>query len=140
MTLQRFIDAQENVYSQVVTELREGEKRSHWMWFIFPQILGLGKSETARFYAIVDLREARAYVDHPLLGQRLRECAQLMVNVNNKTAHQILGFPDDLKLRSSMTLFSTVSEAPVFQWVLDKYFEGEADEETLRRIGVGIEQ
>jgi uncharacterized protein (DUF1810 family) len=139
MTLQRFIDAQENVYSQVVTELREGEKRSHWMWFIFPQILGLGKSETARFYAIVDLREARAYVDHPLLGQRLRECAQLMVNVNNKTARQILGFPDDLKLRSSMTLFSMVSDTPVFQWVLDKYFDGEADEETLKRIGVGIE-
>ena len=139
MTLQRFIDAQENVYSQVVTELREGEKRSHWMWFIFPQILGLGKSETARFYAIVDLREARAYVEHPLLGQRLRECAQLMVNVNNKTAGQILGFPDDLKLRSSMTLFSMVSDAPVFQWVLDKYFDGETDDQTLRRIGVGIE-
>ena len=139
MTLQRFIDAQENVYSQVVTELREGEKRSHWMWFIFPQILGLGKSETARFYAIVDLREARAYVEHPLLGQRLRECAQLMVNVSNKTARQILGFPDDLKLRSSMTLFSMVSDAPVFQWVLDKYFDGETDDQTLRRIGVGIE-
>ncbi len=140
MTLQRFIDAQENVYSQVVTELREGEKRSHWMWFIFPQILGLGKSETARFYAIVDLREARAYVDHPLLGQRLRECAQLMVNVNNKTAGQILGFPDNLKLRSSMTLFSMVSDTPVFQWVLDKYFDGATDDQTLRRIGVGIEQ
>lgn len=127
------------MYSQVVTELREGEKRSHWMWFIFPQILGLGKSETARFYSIVDLREARAYVEHPLLGQRLRECAQLMVNVSNKTARQILGFPDDLKLRSSMTLFSMVSDAPVFQWVLDKYFDGETDDQTLRRIGVGIE-
>lgn len=139
MTLQRFIDAQEKVYSQVVTELREGEKRSHWMWYIFPQILGLGKSETARFYAIVDLREARAYLDHPLLGQRLRECAQLMVNVNNRTARQILGFPDDLKLRSSMTLFSMVSDTPVFQWVLDKYYDGETDRETLKRIGVGIE-
>ncbi|MBN2527203.1 MAG: DUF1810 domain-containing protein [Deltaproteobacteria bacterium] len=136
MTLQRFIDAQEDTYAQVVTELREGEKRSHWMWFIFPQIQGLGHSPTARFYAIADLKEALAYLEHPVLGQRLNECARMIMAIQSKTATEILGFPDDLKLCSSMTLFSAVSDIPVFQDVIDKYFDGIPDERTLKLIGV----
>ena len=131
MTLQRFIDAQEPVYGQVLSELRAGKKRSHWMWFVFPQIQGLGKSDTAWFYAIASQEEARQYIDHPLLGNRLVECARLVTQIEGKTATDILGTPDDVKLRSSMTLFATVSDADVFQDVLDKYFGGMPDAATV---------
>lgn len=136
MTLQRFIDAQDNVYAQVVTELRDGKKRSHWMWFIFPQIAGLGRSATARRYAITDLNEALEYIRHPLLGQRLMECASLIVDIDGKTALEIFGSPDDMKLRSSMTLFLLVSDNSVFQAVIDKYYNGVPDGATFRLAGV----
>jgi uncharacterized protein (DUF1810 family) len=132
MSLQRFVDAQEAVYEQALGELRAGRKRTHWMWFVFPQIAGLGLSPTAAFYAIADLAEARAYCEHPLLGERLRECAQALLEVPGRCAHEILGSPDDLKLRSSMTLFALVAgQSSVFQRVLDRYYDGAADPRTL---------
>ena len=135
--LERFVDAQKRIYGAVLAELRGGQKRSHWMWFIFPQIDGLGHSPTARFYAIKDLREARAYLDHPLLGARLRECAEAVLAVEGRSASAIFGYPDDMKLRSSMTLFAEVDEGPqsVFDRVLDKYFGGERDGATLGITG-----
>jgi len=132
MTLQRFLDAQDGVYEQALAELRAGRKRSHWMWFVFPQIAGLGHSSTAVYYAIADLAEARAYLAHPLLGARLAECAGALLGVTGRTAHEILGSPDDLKLRSSMTLFAQVAGPDsVFQRVLERYYGGEADARTL---------
>src|SRR5262245_48749280 len=103
--LQRFLNAQDGVYSSVVAELTAGRKRSHWMWFIFPQIRGLGQSETARYFAIASREEAVAYREHPTLGSRLRKCTQLVNNIVNRSIGEILGYPDDLKFRSSMTLF-----------------------------------
>lgn len=130
--LERFKSAQDAVYHCVISELSEGKKRSHWMWFVFPQIDGLGSSPTAKEYAIKCREEALAYLEDPLLGDRLRECSQLALNIEGKTATEILGSPDDLKLRSSMTLFAEVAgENPVFQQVLDKYYDGEADPLTL---------
>ena len=132
MTLQRFLDAQDGVYEQALAELRAGRKRSHWMWFVFPQIAGLGHSSTAAYYAIADLAEARAYLAHPLLGARLAECAEALLGVTGRTAHEILGSPDDLKLRSSMTLFAQVAGPDsVFRRVLERYYGGEADARTL---------
>ena len=132
MTLQRFLDAQDGVYEQALAELRAGRKRSHWMWFVFPQIAGLGHSSTAVYYAIADLAEARAYLAHPLLGARLAECAGALLGVTGRTAHEILGSPDDLKLRSSMTLFAQVAGPDsVFRRVLERYYGGEADARTL---------
>ncbi|NKQ10933.1 DUF1810 domain-containing protein [Pseudomonas sp. SST3] len=133
--LQRFVVAQAPVYHRVLGELRAGQKRSHWMWFIFPQIAGLGSSEMARRYAISDLDEARAYLGHDVLGPRLHECAQAMLLHIERSARQILGSPDDLKLRSSMTLFAAAApDQPVFQQVLDAFFNGEADPATLSRL------
>jgi uncharacterized protein (DUF1810 family) len=132
--LQRFVDAQARVIDRVRQELKAGEKKSHWMWFVFPQIKGLGHSETARRYAIHSLEEAKAYMAHPVLGSRLRECARLAVAVNGKTASEIFGHPDDLKFRSSMTLFAHASSEPVFRQALEKYFGGEEDAETVKRI------
>ncbi|MCP2042772.1 DUF1810 domain-containing protein [Pontibacter sp. HSC-36F09] len=130
-SLTRFLDAQTDSYAQALSEIKSGRKRSHWMWFIFPQLQGLGYSETARFYAIKDLEEARLYLQHPVLGSRLVEISKAMLALEGKTANQILGNPDDLKLRSSMTLFAAVPHAdPVFKAVLDKYYKGEADEKT----------
>lgn len=130
--LQRFLDAQEPLYPAVLSELRQGRKASHWMWFIFPQLAGLGRSPTARFYAIADLPEARAYLAHPILGPRLLECTMLVNEVAEATVHQIFGSPDDLKFRSSMTLFCLAAdEKTVFQAALDKYFAGEPDRATL---------
>lgn len=134
-SLIRFLDAQSKSYEQALSEIKSGRKRSHWMWFIFPQLQGLGYSETARFYAIKDLQEARLYLQHPVLGPRLIEISKALLALEGKTANQILGNPDDLKLRSSMTLFASVPGAdPVFQAVLDKYYRGEADEKTLQLL------
>ncbi|MBX0333834.1 DUF1810 domain-containing protein [Pontibacter sp. HSC-14F20] len=134
-SLTRFLDAQTDSYEQALSEIKSGRKRSHWMWFIFPQVQGLGYSETAQFYAIKDLEEARLYLQHPVLGPRLVEISKAMLALEGKTANQILGNPDDLKLRSSMTLFAAVPNAdPVFKNVLDKYYKGEADEKTRQLL------
>ncbi|MBF8964399.1 DUF1810 domain-containing protein [Pontibacter sp. FD36] len=134
-SLARFLDAQASSYEQALTEIKNGRKRSHWMWFIFPQLQGLGYSETARYYAIKDLEEARLYLQHPVLGQRLVEISKAMLALEGKTANQVLGSPDDLKLRSSMTLFAAVPGAdPVFKAVLDKYYSGKEDEKTLQLL------
>jgi uncharacterized protein (DUF1810 family) len=126
--LHRFVKAQDPVYVQVCTELKRGIKTGHWMWFIFPQIAGLGTSEMARRFAISSLGEAEAYVKHPVLGKRLQECTALVLKVSGKTAHEIFGSPDDLKFRSCMTLFSRATvKNPVFQDNLTKYFNGKPD-------------
>ena len=133
--LQRFVDAQQPVYEDVCEELRNGRKRSHWMWFIFPQIKGLGRSATAQEFAISSLAEARAYLRHPLLGARLRECSRLVAAVDGRSIDEIFGFPDDMKFRSSMTLFALAApEDRVFDDCLRKYFGGEADPATLARL------
>lgn len=133
--LERFLDAQANDYSRALREIKSGRKQSHWMWYIFPQIKGLGFSETAKFYAINDLQEARAYLEHPVLGSRLVEISNALLGLEGKSANQILGSPDDLKLKSSMTLFSALEKTdPVFQAVLTKYYKGVADQQTLSII------
>jgi len=130
--LQRFVDAQAGTYEQALAEINAGLKRSHWMWFIFPQIDGLGSSPTARHYAIKSRDEARAYLQHPVLGPRLLECAAAVLVIDAKSARDIFGTPDDLKLRSSATLFAAVSpKGSIFARLLDKYFGGEADPRTL---------
>lgn len=134
--LNRFVEAQAGVYDQALAELRGGRKRTHWMWFVFPQIAGLGTSEMARFYAIADRGEAAAYLDHPLLGPRLRECAEALLGVEGRTALEILGSPDDLKARSCMTLFAELAgPGSVFRQVLDKYYQGESCRRTLEILG-----
>jgi uncharacterized protein (TIGR02452 family) len=133
--LHRFVVAQENIYSQALDELRSGHKHTHWMWFVFPQFEGLASSETARFYAIRSAEEATAYLHHPTLGPRLVECCEAILAVEGKTANDILGFPDDLKLRSCATLFSAVSKAPaVYTGVIDKFFSGHTDRRTLELL------
>jgi uncharacterized protein (DUF1810 family) len=135
--LRRFVDAQEEAgtYARALAELRAGRKTSHWIWFVFPQIAGLGQSAMSRTYAIGSLAEARAYLEHPLLGPRLRECAEALLAVSGKTAAEILGPVDALKLRSSMTLFARAAPGePVFMRVLNRYCAGEPDEETERRL------
>jgi len=136
--LQRFIDAQGPVYAQVCSELKAGRKRSHWMWFVFPQIKGLGVSPTAQFYAIGSRAEAEAYLAHPLLGPRLRECTQLVVDVTGRSAHDIFGSPDDLKFRSCVTLFADVAaDNALFRASLRKYFNGEPDLSTIAALSGG---
>ncbi|MBH8571196.1 DUF1810 domain-containing protein [Microvirga sp. STS02] len=130
--LQRFLDAQSSSYQTALSEIRNGRKRSHWMWFIFPQIQGLGLSETARFYAVADAQEAKEYLAHPVLGARLLEICQALLGLPSSNAHDIFGSPDDLKLKSSMTLFATAGSSPVFRQVLDKFYQGAQDEKTLR--------
>ena len=130
--LKRFLTAQEGDYARALAEIKNGRKQSHWMWYIFPQIAGLGFSETAKFYAINDIQEARDYLEHSVLGSRLIEISSALLQHKGKTANQIFGSPDDLKLRSSMTLFSLVNDTdPVFQAVLDKYYGGSPDPKTL---------
>ena len=130
--LQRFLDAQDHVYDAVLGELRAGRKSSHWMWFIFPQVEGLGLSGTAQKFAITSLEEAKAYLQHPVLGPRLRECTQLVLNVDGRSAEQIFGYPDHLKFRSCLTLFMTATtDNKVFKDALLKYFDGKPDELTL---------
>ena len=134
--LERFITAQERVYSTVVSELRNGMKASHWMWFIFPQIDGLGTSATARHYAIQSLDEANAYFAHPILGSRLIECTGLVNHVEGKSLREIFGAPDDMKFHSSVTLFSLIDSGdPVFERALNKYFSGELDQQTIAILG-----
>jgi uncharacterized protein (DUF1810 family) len=135
VSLERFVQAQEGVYDTALAELRSGSKRTHWMWFVFPQVAGLGHSATAQRYAIASLAEARDYLAHPVLGPRLTEAARALLAVPGRTAGQILGHPDDLKLRSSMTLFAAAADDPaVFQAVLDRYYDG-PDPATLRLLG-----
>jgi uncharacterized protein (DUF1810 family) len=130
--LQRFVTAQEAIYTTVLHELRGGEKRSHWMWYIFPQIGGLGHSVMAKKYAITSHEEAKAYLQHPVLGSRLRECTGLVVNLTGRSAEEIFAYPDNLKFRSSMTLFSeAITEDSIFHKALLKYFEGMPDPLTL---------
>ncbi|UNG17403.1 DUF1810 domain-containing protein [Stutzerimonas zhaodongensis] len=133
--LQRFVDAQQSIYDRALAELNVGHKQSHWMWFIFPQIAGLGHSDMARRYAIKDADEAAAYLEHPLLGPRLEQCAQALLAHAERPARQILGSPDDMKLRSSMTLFAAVApERETFQAVLDAFFAADPDSATLSRL------
>jgi len=132
--LQRFVDAQAGVYANVVKELAAGRKRNHWMWFIFPQVAGLGFSAMAQRFAIGSRDEARAYLAHGILGPRLIECTGLVMNVAGRTIHDILGSPDDLKFRSSMTLFDAVSDNPLFSGALARYFAGAKDPATLDRL------
>jgi uncharacterized protein (DUF1810 family) len=130
--LQRFVEAQDTVYQDVLLELRAGRKRSHWMWFIFPQIEGLGSSAMAQRYAIASGAEAQAYLRHPVLRERLVQCTLLMLEHTEKTPNEILGSPDDLKFFSCMTLFDTVSEkGSPFKQALDVFFDGQRDEKTL---------
>jgi uncharacterized protein (DUF1810 family) len=133
--LQRFVRAQDPLYERVCDELRAGRKTSHWMWFIFPQIAGLGYSAMAQRFAISSRSEAAAFADHPLLGSRLRECTSLVNALSGLTANQVFGSPDDLKFRSSMTLFAVCANDPqFFQDALDKYFHGKGDPLTLARL------
>ncbi len=134
--LERFKIAQDVIYHRVVAELADGQKRSHWMWYIFPQYDGLGFSSMAKEYAIKSLDEAKAYIADALLGGRLNECSRLVLSATDRSAQQIFGFPDVIKLRSSMTLFAAVSESnSIFQQVIDAFYQGEADPQTLRLIG-----
>ncbi len=133
--LQRFIDAQSPVYDQVVAELSAGKKTSHWMWFVFPQLDGLGRSGMAQRTAITSREQARAYWQHPVLGKRLRECIELVLAIKGKTVFQILDTPDDLKFRSCLTLFAAVlPDEPVFSLALDKYFAGGGDAKTIELL------
>jgi uncharacterized protein (DUF1810 family) len=135
VSLERFVTAQAQIYPRVLAELQAGRKQSHWMWFIFPQIAGLSGSYRGQLYAIQSLEEAQDYLAHPVLGARLRECSQAVMAVEGKTAHQIFGSPDDLKFRSCLTLFAQVApDEPLFADLLDKYFDGEADELTLQKL------
>ncbi|HEX3545373.1 MAG TPA: DUF1810 domain-containing protein [Mycobacterium sp.] len=130
--LQRFVDAQDRVYDTVLDELRDGAKRSHWIWFVFPQLRGLGSSPTATRYGISSLDEARAYLTHEVLGPRLRECARLAGAIDGRSVEQIFGWPDDLKVRSSMTLFALATQDNAdFLAVLDKFYNGEQDSVTV---------
>jgi uncharacterized protein (DUF1810 family) len=130
--LQRFVDAQDAVYDDVLDELRDGRKASHWMWFVFPQLRGLGHSAMATRYGIASLAEARGYLRHAVLGPRLRECTRRVLAIEGRSAHAIFGSPDDLKLRSCMTLFRAADPAePLFDAVLRRYYGGEADPRTL---------
>ena len=133
--LRRFVDAQEQVFDQVCSELRSGRKRSHWMWFIFPQIKGLGQSAISVKYSISSVEEAKAYLNHPTLGPRLWECTRLVNQIEGRTVEDIFGYPDDMKFHSSITLFAQAApEDQVFKDALQKYFKGEIDQLTLDRL------
>lgn len=137
--LHRFLDAQERVYDTVLAELLVGRKSSHWIWFIFPQIAGLGRSATAEQFAIGSLDEAKAYLQHPTLGPRLRACTQLVLDVNGRSAEEIFGYPDHLKFRSCMTLFLTAgTDNTIFKDALLKYFDCKPDQLTLDLLSKGI--
>ena len=131
MNLERFISAQESDYAIALSEIKGGRKRSHWIWYIFPQIQGLGYSSMAQFYAIKDKEEAIAYLKHPILGKRLVKITEALLDLQENNASLIMGYPDDLKLKSSMTLFYVVSAQDIFKKVLDKYFSGELDQKTI---------
>lgn len=134
--LQRFVAAQAVTYQAALDEIRNGRKRTHWMWFIFPQLAGLGVSPTSQRYGMTGLREAAAYLSHSLLGPRLIECSEAVVRVVDRSAHDIFGSPDDMKLRSSATLFARVTDAnPVFSRILEQYFDGQLDPRTMALLG-----
>ena len=133
--IKKFLDAQKNDYRQALQEIRRGQKQSHWIWYIFPQLKSLGRSETAKYYGINDLEEARAYLAEPTLRSRLIEISEALLGLSENDPRRVMGYPDDLKLRSSMTLFAAADpDCPVFQQVLDKYFNGEPDPLTLELL------
>ena len=134
--LERFVSAQSGSYARALDEIRAGRKRSHWIWFVFPQIRGLGLSPTSQHYGISGIDEARAYMSHPILGPRIVECAEALLALKGRTASAIMPYPDDLKLRSSMTLFERVAGPDsVFSRVVEKYYQGHRDERTLELLG-----
>ncbi|WP_121823267.1 DUF1810 domain-containing protein [Halostella salina] len=134
--LQRFVEAQDPVIEQVKEELRSGRKRTHWMWFVFPQVAGLGNSQMAQRYAISSRDEAEAYLSHSTLGRRLYDCTEIVNGIEARSANDIFGHPDDLKFQSSMTLFEAVADDPdPFRTALDRYYNGEVDQKTLEFIG-----
>ena len=133
--LTRFLDAQNMLYLKALSEIKDGLKQSHWMWFIFPQLQGLGRSETAKFYAINNIDEAAAYLAHPVLGKHLIQISEALMNIEGRTANDIFGSPDHMKLRSSMTLFANVPDTdPIFEKIIGKYFNGLQDELTLHLL------
>ena len=133
--LQRFVDAQKNDYAIALSEIKNGRKRSHWMWYIFPQIQGLGFSSTSKYYAIKNSDEAKAYLEHPVLGKRLIQISNALLSSGGNNATSIFGSPDDVKLKSSMTLFASLPDVDdVFKKVLDKFFGGKTDEATLDKL------
>lgn len=135
--LERFVTAQSEIYASALSELKRGRKESHWMWYIFPQLTGLGSSATAKYYAIANLEEAQEYLAHPLLGKRLRECCEALCALPGKDISDILGYPDNLKLCSCMTLFENASDDPdVFVCVLQKFYGGKRDIVTERLLGM----
>lgn len=131
MSLERFVKAQEGSYEIALNEIKHGRKRSHWMWYIFPQIKGLGYSSTAQYYAIQDKKEAENYLKHPVLSKRLMEISEELLRLDSNNASEVFGYPDDMKLKSSMTLFHCVSGNKLFQRVLEKFFDGVLDEKTV---------
>ena len=134
MTLERFVKAQENSYETALKEIQCGRKRSHWMWYIFPQMKGLGYSSTAQYYAIQSRKEAEAYLKHPILSKRLIEISETLLECESSSASKIFGYPDDMKLKSSMTLFALVSDNKIFKDVLNKFFAGEMDRKTIQLL------
>jgi uncharacterized protein (DUF1810 family) len=139
--LNHFVRAQQHDFDLAIAEIRNGRKQSHWMWYIFPQFDGLGFSSTSQRYAIKSVAEAKAYLDHPVLGPRPIECAQAVLNVAGRSAHEVFGSPDDMKLRSCATLFASVSPAgSVFDQLIDKYYQGERDSKTLKLLGIAPER
>lgn len=135
--LNRFVQAQEDTYEQALSEIRSGKKRTHWMWYIFPQIDGLALSSTAKHYSIKSVEEAKAYLEHPTLGPRLLECAEAVIHIEGRSATEIFGSPDDQKLRSCTTLFAyALPSGSVFDRLLKKYYGGERDEKTLQLLGI----
>jgi uncharacterized protein (DUF1810 family) len=135
--LNRFLEAQDDDYEQALREIRNGRKLTHWMWYIFPQIDGLAFSSTSRRFSIKSIEEAKAYLDHPVLGPRLLECAEAAVRVEGRSATDVFGSPDDLKLRSCATLFASVSpRGSVFERLLERFYQGEGDAKTLRSLGI----
>jgi uncharacterized protein (DUF1810 family) len=135
--LNRFLKAQENDYLTALSEIKAGRKRSHWMWYIFPQVKGLGFSETSKFYAIKDIEEAVAYLKHPVLGKRLKEITSELLKLHTNNASEVFGSPDDMKIKSSLTLFAAITdETSIFREALQKFFGGKEDEQTLRILGV----
>ena len=134
--LSRFIEAQDADYEQALAEIRSGRKRSHWMWYVFPQFTGLGSSPTSMHYAIKSRDEAEAYLSHPIIGRRLVECAEAVLQIRDRSAFEVFGSPDDMKLRSSATLFASVSaEGSVFHRLIDQYFDGRRDDRTIELMG-----
>jgi len=134
--LDRFVEAQVSDFNQALSEIKSGHKRSHWMWYIFPQLAGLGFSATSVQYAITNIAEAEAYLSHPVLGPRLMECAEAVLGVDGRSAHEIFGSPDDMKLKSCATLFDCVSPGMVFERLIVEKFQGERDRKTLGLLGV----